>query len=165
MGARKQLRRTFKSFPGKTFSANNIYSFKILFLFSDMFFGWISGILDLFLVWGWGGYITQVKNKSNGNFRRYSRNGLDVLPQMLFPPTGHIMSLTRIFFRYFLIPTAGQVCSTGGLPMAMNGIVNNLPSDFSHRWPRIDRTWPSVGSMELTWSSVRCNGVSVRVEQ
>ena len=49
--------------------------------------------------------------------------------------------------------------------MALNGIPNNLPPDFSHRWPRIEHTGPSVGSMELTWPSVRRHGVWVRVAQ
>ena len=60
-----------------------------------------------------------------------------------------------------LISIGGKVCSTGGALMAMNGIPNNLPPDFSHRWPGIQHIWPSLGSVELTWQSVRSNGVSV----
>ena len=80
---------------------------------------------------------------------------------MLLPPTGHVIRLIR-FFGKFPIPTGSQICSTGVTPMAMNGKPKNLPFDFSHRWPSIEHTWPSVGSMELTWPSVRCNGVLVR---
>ena len=47
--------------------------------------------------------------------------------------------------------------------MAMGGIPNSLFSDFSHRWPGIEHTWPSVDSVELTWPFVRCNGALVRV--
>ena len=56
-----------------------------------MFLGLRSGILDNNPVSAWGReHITQIKTEANGNFRRFSRNGLDVIPQMLLPPTGHV---------------------------------------------------------------------------
>ena len=66
--------------------------------------------------------------------------------------------LTKLSLRRLSISTGGQGFSTGGPPMAIDGILNN----FSHRWPRINHTWPPVGPVELPWPSVRCHGVSVR---
>ena len=70
-----------------------------------------------------------------------------------------------IFFRKFPIPTGSQGCSTGGPPMAINGILNNRLLTF----PTGGQVWnihghrSSVGSVELTLPLVRCNGVSVQV--
>ena len=58
-----------------------------------MFLGLMSGILDNIPVsgLGGGGYITEIKKEANGKFRRYSRNGLDVILHLLLPPTGHVI--------------------------------------------------------------------------
>ena len=77
--------------------------------------------------------------------------------------TWHVTN-SNFSLRKFAKSTCGQGCSTSGLMMAMNGILNNLPK-FSHRWPRIEHIWPSVGSVELTWPSVRCNSVSLRAKR
>ena len=75
-----------------------------------------------------------------------------------FPAKLHV-----VFFHFFGI----WICHTPSYhfencqfpPMAIDGILKN----FSHRWPRIDHTWPPVGSVGLQWPSVRCHGVSVWV--
>ena len=83
---------------------------------------------------------------------------------MLWPPTRHVMWLIRFFLK-FPITTGDMGCSTGGPPMAMNGIPNNLPPDFCYRWQGIKHTWAAVVTVELTWLSVSCNGVLARVIQ
>ena len=80
---------------------------------------------------------------------------------MLLPSTGHFIWLI-LFFWECPIPNGGQVCSTGVSPMAMNGNPNKSPHEFSHPWPGIEHTWPSMGSMELTWLVLRRNGNPVR---
>ena len=63
-----------------------------------MFLGIISGILDIIPVSGWREvHYSDRKNEANGKLRRYSRNGLDVIPHLLLLPTGHAILLIRFF--------------------------------------------------------------------
>ena len=76
-------------------------------------------------------------------------------------PTGHVMNVCRIITSKLWISAAGQQNSTGGPSMAVNWVLNNLPTTLYIRCPCIEYSWPSMGSVELTWPSVWGKWVSV----